>query len=126
MKRVQFEMEFIFKASPTILYQFVTTPSCLIRWFCDSADITGNDFSFGWDGVYEDAILIEDDPDFRLRFQWNDNDNDDEYFEYRFSKSPITNETIVEVIDFADEDEVEDQKELWKEQIHQLKVEIGG
>ena len=126
MKREKFEVEFIFKSSPAILYQFVTTPSCLIRWFCDEADITGTAYAFAWDGVYEDATLIEDDPDERLRFQWDESEFEDEYFEYHFSKSPITNETIVIVTDFADKDEVEDQKELWKEQINQLKVEIGG
>ena len=126
MKRVQLEMEFIFKASPAMLYQFVTTPSCLIRWFCDQVDITGNAFNFSWDGADENAALIEDQSDSRLRFRWDENDNDDEYFEFRFSKSPITNETILEITDFADEDEMEDQKALWEEQVHQLKVEIGG
>jgi len=126
MKRVRFDMEFIFKASPAMLYQFVTTPSCLIRWFCDQVDITGSSYNFSWDGADENATLIEDEADSRLRFQWDENENDEEYFEFRFSKSPITNETILEITDFADEDEMEDQKALWEEQVHQLKVEIGG
>lgn len=125
MKRVSFDMEFIFRASPTILYRFITTPSCLIRWFCDEVDILGDDFTFVWNGAEEMAILVDDIEDERLRFQWEDAP-EDEYLEFRFYKSPVTNETVLEITDFADEDEVEEQKELWANQIKKLRIETGG
>lgn len=118
-------MEFIFRASPTILYRFITTPSCLIRWFCDEVDILGDDFTFVWNGAEEMAILVDDIEDERLRFQWEDAP-EDEYLEFRFYKSPVTNETVLEITDFADEDEVEEQKELWANQIKKLRIETGG
>ena len=46
MERVSFTQEFIFRASPSILYQFLTTPNCLIRWFCDKVDITKEVYTF--------------------------------------------------------------------------------
>lgn len=125
MKRVSFDMEFIFRASPTILYRFITTPSCLIRWFCDEVDILGDDFTFVWNGAEEMAVLVDDIEDERLRFQWEDAP-EDEYLEFRFYKSPVTNETVLEITDFADEDEVEEQKELWANQIKKLRIETGG
>lgn len=125
MKRISFDMEFIFRASPTILYQFITTPSCLIRWFCDEVDILGDDFTFVWNGVEEGAILVDDIEDERLRFQW-EHAPEGEYLEFRFYKSPVTNETVMEITDFADEDEVEEQKELWLSQIKKLRIETGG
>ena len=125
MKRVSFEMEFIFRASPTILYRFITTPSCLIRWFCDEVDILGDDFTFVWNGTDERAFLVDDIEDERLRFQWESAD-DNEYLEFRFYKSPVTNETIMEITDFADEDEVNEQKELWENQVKKLRIETGG
>jgi uncharacterized protein YndB with AHSA1/START domain len=125
MERVSFDMEFIFRASPTILYRFITTPSCLIRWFCDEVDILGDDYTFVWNGAEEKAILIDDIEDERLRFQWVD-EAEDEYFEFRFYKSPVTNETVMEITDFADADEVQEQKELWLSQIKKLRIETGG
>ena len=118
-------MEFIFRASPTILYRFITTPSCLIRWFCDEVDILGDDYTFVWNGAEEKAILIDDIEDESLRFQWVD-EAENEYFEFRFYKSPVTNETVMEITDFADADEVEEQKELWLSQIKKLRIETGG
>jgi len=50
MERVTFDQEFIFRASPAILYKFFTTPSCLIRWFCDEVDISEDKFTFVWSG----------------------------------------------------------------------------
>ena len=126
MNRVKIEMEFIFRASPTILYQFLTTPSCLIRWFCDEVDIDGNTFTFVWEGSEEVAELIEDVEEERLRFKWEDADDEEEYLELRMMRSPVTGETILEITDYCDDDEINDQKQLWESQIKMLRQETGG
>ena len=126
MERVKFDMEFIFRASPTIIYQFFTTPACLTRWYCDEVDISEDEYTFVWDGAPETALLIDDIEEERLRFKWEDADDEDEFFEIRINKSPVTNETIIEISDFADEDEVDDQKQLWSKQMEQLRKETGG
>ncbi len=125
MKRVTLELEFIFRASPTILYKFFTTPSCLIRWFCDEVDITGNEYNFIWSGAGEMANIIDDIEDERVRFKWEDGE-EDEYFEFRMSKSPVTGETILEITDYCDEDELDDQRQLWESQMKMLRQETGG
>lgn len=126
MERVKITIEFLFRASPTILYQFLTTPSCLIRWFCDKVDIQGDTYVFGWDKYTQLAELVDDIEEERLRFRWEDAEDPAEYLEFRISRSPVTDETILEIIDFCDADEVDDQKQLWKTQIEQLRKETGG
>lgn len=125
MERVSFELEFIFRASPTILYKFLTTPSCLIRWFCDEVDITGEEYEFVWSGAGESATLIDDIEDERVRFEWEDGE-EGEYFEFRMSRSPVTGETILELTDYCDADELDDQKQLWESQMKVLRQETGG
>lgn len=125
MKRVSISLEFLFRASPTILYKFLTTPSCLIRWFSDEVDIQDEIYTFTWDGADEVAELIEDIEDERLRFKWEDGE-EGEYLEFRMSTSPVTNETILEITDYCDEDETDDQKQLWESQIKVLRQETGG
>jgi len=125
MKRVSFDIEFIFKASPAILYQFLTTPSCLVRWFCDGVDITGDVFIFTWQGADEVAEMIDDIEEERVRFKWQDSP-DEEYLEFRMYKSDVTNETILEITDFCDDDEVGEQKQLWTTQVKTLRTECGG
>lgn len=127
MDRVKYTMEFLFRASPNILYNFITTPACLVRWFCDEVDITpGGKYTFFWSGSDEVAEVIEDEPGEFIRFQWEDADDDDEYLEFKMDKSPVTGETILLITDFADEDDLDDQKQLWETQIQKLRTETGG
>ncbi len=126
MQRVQIKLEFLFRASPTILYKFLTTPSCLIRWFCDEVDIQDDTFTFVWEGSEEVATLIDDIEEERIRFKWEDADDEEEYLEFLFSRSPVTGETILEIIDYCDQDEIPDQTLLWESQIKVLRQETGG
>jgi len=126
MSRVKIEVEFLLKASPTIVYSFLTAPACLVRWFCDAVDIEGTTFSFDWQGFIQYAELVMDIEDELLRFEWKEHDYEDEYLEYRISTSPVTNETILTITDFCDDDEVDSQKALWDAQIKTMKAEMGA
>ncbi len=125
MQRVSFDMEFIFRASPAILYKFFTAPDCLVRWFSDAVDVTGDEYVFEWQGVEEVAEMVDDIEEERIRFRWVDAD-ENEYLEFRMYKSDVTNETVLEMTDFCDEDEVDEQKDLWESQIKILQHECGG
>jgi uncharacterized protein YndB with AHSA1/START domain len=126
MERVRIELEFLFKASPGILYKFFTTPSCLIRWFCDAVDIQGNTYTFSWSGAKEVAYIVEDIEDERIRFRWAASEDPNEFWEFRIFTSPVTGETILEVTDFCEEEEIDDQRQYWESQIRQLQKETGG
>jgi uncharacterized protein YndB with AHSA1/START domain len=129
MERVKFSLEFIFRASPTILYTFLTSPACLVRWFCDEVDINsdaqGDTYAFFWSGSEEVAQVLEDIEDERIRFKWLEAENEDEYLEFDISQAPITGETILVITDFCDADELQDQKRLWASQVQELKKEMG-
>ena len=125
MKRVSFTLEFIIRTSPTIVYKFLTTPSCLIRWFCDKVEIDGEKFAYYWGDEEEVAYLIDDFEDEYLRFQWEEAESDEEYLEFKMSVSDVTRETVFEIVDYCDEDEVADQKQLWSNQIDAMKKAMG-
>lgn len=122
---MQIRMEFIFRASPAILYTFLTTPSCLIRWFCDEVDIQNDIYTFSWNGADEIAELIDDIEEERLKFQWQEADSN-EYLEFKMYKSDVTNETILEIHDWCDDDEEKEIRDLWASQIKALRQECGG
>lgn len=126
MERIIVEMEFIFKASPAILYKFLTAPSCLTRWFSDTVDIDKELFTFAWEGYEEEAILLEDEEDSLLRFQWVDAEAEDEYFQFEIFRSDVTGETILEITDFAYADEVEEQETYWQKNVEKLRQACGG
>jgi uncharacterized protein YndB with AHSA1/START domain len=126
MKRVQFTLEFLFKASPNILYKFLSTTSCLVRWFCDKVDIQGDAYTFTWGETQEVAYLIDDFEEELLRFRWEDAPSPVEFLEYKISESPITGETILHITDFCDEGEVNEMRQIWTNQMKDLQKETGG
>jgi len=125
MSRVKIEMEFIFKASPSIMYKFLTAPECLVLWFSDGVDITEDVYIFTWEGSEEEAVLIDDIEEERLRFKF-DSSEEDEYLEFRMYKSDITQQTILEITDFCDKGEEQEQSDLWASQISELRIVCGG
>lgn len=54
MGRTKIKCEFLLKASPTIVYQFLSDPACLIRWFCDHVEIDEPVYTFIWNGYGEE------------------------------------------------------------------------
>ncbi len=126
MDRVKFKLEELYKASPAMLYQFITDSVCLARWFADEADVEGDRYVFSWNGADEAATLVDSDEESRVRFVWDDADDKSEYLEFKMYRAGVTDQTVLEVIDFCDEDEVADSKKLWESQLKILRQEIGG
>ncbi len=126
MDRVQIKIEELYKSSPAMLYQFITDPACLVRWFCDEADVEADRYEFTWNGATEVAYLVESEEDERIRFKWEDADDPEEFLEFRMFKAGVTDQTVLEAHDFCDDDEVQDSRKLWVSQLTRLRQEIGG
>ena len=74
-----------------------------------------------------EAKIITSKSDERIKFKWTESEGDESYFEFRIQKDPLTKDVVVLVTDFADgEDEVEEAKMLWENQIDELKHTIGA
>lgn len=125
MAREKYVCEFMVRSSPAILYNFLTTPSGLAQWFCDTCDVNGDVYTFGWDGSFEDATIEDYEEDESVKYSWTEG-NEEEYFEFVITKSEISNDTVLTITDFADPSDVEDQKRLWESQIENLSQRIGA
>lgn len=127
MDKVKFELEVAIHASPSMLFQYISTPSSLQEWFADKVNLKGKIFSFIWDGVEEQAELVIKKSDERIRFKWLESDDDDSYFEIRIQVDSLTNDVSLVITDFADdEDDVDESKQLWESQIEELRHTIGA
>lgn len=124
----KFEMEFVIQASPSLLYQYISTPSGLSEWFADNVNSRGELFTFIWDGSEEQAKLLSKKSSERVKFRWMDDEEDGAsyYFEMRIQVDEITKDVSLMVTDFAEDDEVEEAKMLWTNQISSLKQVLGS
>ncbi len=125
--RIKFEMEFPIKVSQKLLFQYISTPSGLSEWFADNVNSRGEIFIFIWNESEESAKLIRKINNEKIQFQWLDDEETDYYFELRIQFDEITKDVSLIVTDFAeDEDEVEESKLLWTNQISDLKKVLGS
>lgn len=122
----KYELEFVVRSSPEMLFEFLSTPSGLSEWFCDDVNIRNGIFTFIWDGQLQQARLLKTIDDQLVRFQWVDK-TDGSYFEFKIQKDDLTNDIALIVTDFAENvSERESSKRLWQSQVEKLMHIIGS
>ncbi len=124
-EKVKFEIEFVIQSSPQLLYNYLSTPSGLSEWFADNVNSRGEKFYFIWDESEEEAKLLKRKSEEFVKFRWEEQE-DDSYFEMRIIVDEITSDVSLFITDFAEEDEVEEAKMLWSNQVGTLKQVLGS
>ena len=126
--KVKYELEFPIQASPSLLYNYISTPSGLSEWYADNVNSRGEIFVFIWDGSEEHAKLLNKKNGERVKFRWLEHEEEGLscYFEIRIQVDEITKDVSLMITDFADDDEVEESKMLWVNMISSLKQVLGS
>jgi len=125
MSKQLYTLEYPVRCSPSILFEFLSTPAGLQEWFADRVDERDNIFFFSWNGSSQKAEVLESQEEKFIRFHWLDAPKE-EYFEFSIEKSEITNQTILVVKDFAEKKEIKDQSMLWDYQVKDLFHRLGN
>jgi uncharacterized protein YndB with AHSA1/START domain len=125
-KKQLYTLEFPVRCSPTILYEFLSTPSGLQEWFADRVDEWDGELSFSWSGGSpEKAKVLDQDPEKFIRYKWLASEKG-EYFEFKIAKTEISNQTILVISDFAEKADIKDQSQLWGYQVKELFHRLGN
>lgn len=124
--KIKYEMEFPIHASPSLLFQYISTPSGMQEWYADNVNSRGEFFTFIWEGSEEKAKLVSKNKGESVRFQWVDDEDTSYYFEMRIQVDAITKDVSIMVTDFAEDDEIEEGKMLWENMISELKQLLGS
>lgn len=127
-EKIKYELEFPITSSPQLLYQYISTPSGLSEWFADNVNSRGEFFTFIWDDSEEKARVSSKKTGEKVKFRWIDDDNKDGeyYFELRIQVDEITKDVSLVVVDFAEEDDMQESKQLWENQVSDLKHVLGS
>ena len=124
---IKHSLEFPINSSVSFLYKRLSTPSGLAEWFADDVIIKDKIFTFFWDGSEQEAKLLKLKTDHFIRFKWEDNDTQEDYFEFLIQVDEMTSDVSLIITDFAeDKQDQEEQINLWSNQISLLKMAIGS
>lgn len=127
MKKTKVRMEYMLKGgSSSIVWAIISTPSGLETWFADKVTSSDKIFTFRW-GKTESrqAEVVGIRTNSYIRFHWMDDEERKSYFELKVNYNELTEDLMLEVIDFAYPDEIEDVKDLWESDIEKLKRVSG-
>ncbi len=123
MKEVKYE--FIIKASPKILFKFLSTSTGLSDWFADEVSDKDDVFSFTWDGETQLADMIGYKENEYIRWRWQDAD-ENTFFEFKISIQELTGDVALIITDFIEEGDEESNQLLWETQVQELNRVMGS
>jgi uncharacterized protein YndB with AHSA1/START domain len=123
-EKVKVQFEYVINCSPKVLYNRLGTASGLAEWFADDVRVQGKRYTFIWEGSEQTAEMTLRKENRLVRFSWVDEENT--YFEFKISQDELTGDVSLIVVDFSEEDEVDETCELWNTQISDLKHILGS
>jgi uncharacterized protein YndB with AHSA1/START domain len=126
MAKYKYIQEFPFRASPKVLYSYISTPGGLQQWFAESVTLdSDHKFVFTWDERDRTAELTSARLNKSTRFDFIGDDAGN-FLEFKFVTSELDNSTYLKVTDNSDNDDLDDLESMWKELIGNLKEIVGG
>ena len=123
-EKTKVQIEYVINCSPRVLYNRLSSASGLAEWFADDVRVRGNRYTFVWEGTEQVAEMSLRKENRLVRFSWVDDEK--AYFEFRITQDEITGDVSLIIIDFAEEDEIDETKDLWNSQILDLKRVLGS
>ena len=123
MEKTKVEMEYDLKNSAlSTIWLSIGTPAGMADWFADDIKVDGKRYIFTWDKHEEVALLVRMRSLAYICFQWESDEveNPECYFELSIAVNELTGDTILHVVDFAVEDEVEETRLWWNMQIDKM------
>ncbi len=124
--KVKFQLEFEFRASPKILYNYLSDSSGLAGWFADEVKSNKEGiYTFVWEGSESYAKLVGAKELHLVRFQWSD-ETDGTYFQFEIKEDDITSDVALIITDFANPGERDSNIRLWESQVQKLRMLLGS
>ncbi|MEY4383020.1 MAG: hypothetical protein RI995_562, partial [Bacteroidota bacterium] len=122
-----YQFEFEIKASPKVLFPYLSSASGLQQWFADKVTVKNSaDFNFIWDNENHLASLISQKLNKFVKFEFEGNQKS-RLLEMSLQVSEVSNTTYLQIIDSASNFKSdEDAEELWEFLTDKLKEIVGS
>ena len=125
MSKEKIVLEYPMRGSAVMIWRYIGTAAGLSPWFADRVECFDRTYDFIWGKTEKrTAHLVSQRNGVYVKFKWDD-EPQSTFFEMRISYNELTRENTLEITDFADKGEIEDQKELWNSQIENLRRQSG-
>jgi len=130
MEKMKFIAEYELRASPKMLFPYLSTASGLSQWFAAKVNTMPEQrFDFQWDNESHVARQVSMRQNKGIRFEFVDtieNGSENNYVDFRIDQSELTQATFLRITDFSTNPDEDDLQDLWDGLIDKLKEIVGG
>lgn len=118
-------LEYELKSSPKILFSYLSSPNGLAQWFAKDVIYKDGYYHFIWDNETLKAKMVLNKENKLVRFKWED-DDPNTYLEFEILQDELTGDVALAITDFTNEQDLEDKKMIWDNQVEDLIYVLGA
>ncbi|MEN2434146.1 START-like domain-containing protein [Weeksellaceae bacterium A-14] len=126
MAKIKVHYEYPMRCLSEILYEYLASAEGLSEWFADEVTEKGDDFYFTWSGHTEKATLIRYKPESFVRFRWEEDEGTKNFFEMTIAIDDITDDLSLNITDFCEPGDEEQNKLYWENLVENLQIKLGA
>ncbi|GAA4450696.1 hypothetical protein GCM10023189_11700 [Nibrella saemangeumensis] len=130
MEKYKFVAEYELRASPKMLFPYISTASGLSQWFATKVNVLpDHQYDFYWDNESHPARQVSLRQNKSVRFEFLDtgeNGSDNNYVDFRVDVSELTQSTFLRVTDYSANNDADELKSLWNGLLEKLKEIVGS
>lgn len=130
MEKLKYTAEYELRASPKMLFPYLSTASGLSQWFAQKVNIKPEHyFDFYWDNELHVAHQVSMRLNKSVKFDFINTSPDghnNDYIELKIEVSDLTGSTFLRITDYSENTDEEEVKDLWDGLIDSLKEIVGG
>lgn len=129
MSKFKFTTEYELRASPKVLFPYVSTASGLAQWFASEVNIKSDHvYDFVWDGESHPARVasLRQNKSVKFDFIPQNGDDDQGFIEFKLDVSDLTQSTFLKITDFSSNQDEGDLQALWNGLMDSLREIVGS
>lgn len=131
MNKQKLELEFeLHSNSENIIWNIISSPEGLQKWIADEVQADGNKLTFTWGDVYKHhemrtATILKRVKNKFIRLRWDDELTPEAYIEMSISKSELTNDYMLSIVDYAHAEDLDSLRTIWEQNFEELHRNTG-
>ena len=130
MEKFKFSAEYELRASPRMLFPYISTASGLSQWFASKVNTMPEQrLDFQWDNESHVAKQVSMRQNKGVRFEFLDTEEDtgdNNYVDFRVEQSELTQSTFLKITDYSSTTDEEELQDLWNGLMDKLKEIVGS
>ena len=131
MENYKFVAEYELRASPKVLFPYISTASGLSQWFATKVNVRpDHQFDFYWDNESHPAKQVSMRQNKSVRFDFLNNvdgsHEEHNYIDFRVDVSELTQSTFLRITDYTSNADADELKSIWNSLIDKLKEIVGS